>query len=444
MKKLTALLAALMILLGIFCNGALAASNDYVIKNGVLTAYKGNGGDVVIPEGVTEIASEVFRFKCITSLTFPSTLKVIGAGAFSGVEGLDSITVPASVQKIGNGAFRGNTNGQLKEIKVESGSKYFKSVNGVLLSKNGKSLLCYPVGKKDASYTIPGTVQVITTEAFANTAVKALVIPASVKTIESYAFYVSCLQELTIPATVKKFHITAIDTCRYLQKLTVKNDQTEVVDSWAFTAGSNKLKIYAPASSPIKKIAKNHNISFKAIGNEEPGISSIKLNKAKATLTRTADRKKPTLQLKATVDPAEVKSPKLKWTSSDKKIAKVDKNGKVTALKAGKVTITCTAADNGEVKATCTVTVKDKAVKSITLDAKKATLKKGKTLQLKVSAIKPQDAVNQKLKWTSSDETVATVDKNGKVTAVGKGTCTVTCSLQDGGKAKATVKITVK
>ena len=442
MKKLTALLAALMILLGIFCNGALAASNDYVIKDGVLTAYKGNGSNVVIPEGVTEIAPCVFEFKYITSLTFPSTLKVIGDNAFRCIEGLDSVTVPASVQKIGKGAFRGNTNGQLKEIKVESGSKYFKSVNGVLLSKNGKSLLCYPVGKKDASYTIPGTVQVITTNSFANTAVKTLVIPASVKTIEPSAFYVTALQELTIPATVKKFSFSAIDMCEDLKKLTVKSDQTEIDDSHGCVTPKN-LKIYAPASSPLKKIAKQYHISFKAIGNEEPGISSIKLDKTKATLTRTADQKKPTLQLKATVDPADVKSPKLKWTSSDKKIAKVDKNGKVTALKAGKVTITCTAADNGEVKATCTVTVKDKAVKSITLDTKKATLKKGKTLELKVSAIKPQDALNQKVKWTSSDEKVATVDKNGKVTAVGKGTCTITCSLQ-GGKAKATVKITVK
>ncbi len=444
MKKLTALLAALMILLGIFCNGALAASNEYVIKNGVLTAYKGNGGDITIPEGVTEIAANVFRFKHITSITFPSTLKVIGDHAFFGIEGgMASVTIPASVQKIGNGAFRGSSNGPLKEIRVESGSKYFKSVNGVLLSKNGKTLLCYPVGKKDASYTIPGTVQAIAPYSFANTAVKTLVIPASVKTIEASAFYVSDLQELTIPATVKKVFVSAFDYCMDLKKLTIKSDLTEIVDDHGFTV-SNKLKIYAPATSPMKKIAKTYRISFKAIGNEEPGISSIKLNKSKATLTRTADQKKPTLQLKATVDPAEIKSPKLKWTSSDKKIAKVDKNGKVTALKAGKVTITCTAADNGEVKATCTVTVKDKAVKSITLDAKKATLKKGKTLQLKVSLIKPQDALNQKIKWTSSDEKVATVDKNGKVTAVGKGTCTITCSLQAGGKAKATVKITVK
>ena len=77
------------------------------------------------------------------------------------------------------------------------------------------------------------------------------------------------------------------------------------------------------------------------------------------------------------------------------------------------------------------------------LNVTEKTLKKGKTLTLKIKTIKPADAVNQKVKWTSSNPKVAKVDKNGKVTAVGKGSCVITCTAQDGSKVKATVKIKV-
>ena len=84
------------------------------------------------------------------------------------------------------------------------------------------------------------------------------------------------------------------------------------------------------------------------------------------------------------------------------------------------------------------------SVKSIVLNKTKATLKKGKTLQLKVKTVKPADATNKKVTWKSSNKKVATVDKNGKVKAVGKGTCTITCTAKDGSKVKAKVAIKVK
>lgn len=83
-------------------------------------------------------------------------------------------------------------------------------------------------------------------------------------------------------------------------------------------------------------------------------------------------------------------------------------------------------------------------VESITLNKTKATLKKGDTLQLNVKKIKPADATNQRVKWTSSNQKIATVSKNGKVKAKGKGTCLIYCTAQDGSGAQASVKITVK
>ena len=443
MKKLISLLCALVILLGC-CSGAVAAKkSDFVIKKGVLVKYTGKGGDIEIPDGVTEIAEGVFAFKTVNSVKFPSTLKVIGRDAFMCISGnMRQVTIPASVEKIGAGAFRGNTGDVLENILVAAGNKRFKSVNGVLLSKNGRELYCYPSGKRAAVYQVPKSVRVIKELSFGNSTLNTVELPSSVRTIESNAFYVSKIREITIPAGVTSLCSDAFDYCENLRTLVIKSEKTQVVDN-GFT-GTKKLTIYAPDASPVKALAKRNNVKFKALEKKDPTLTGMKLNKEKATLTRTADKTSPTLQLKATLKPSDTQVKVLKWTSSDSKVATVDKNGLVTALKAGTATITCTAANNKAVKATCEITVKDQGIKSISLADKKITLKKGATKELQIKAIKPASALNRDVKWTSSDEKVATVDKNGKVKAVGKGTCTITVTAKDSENAKASVTVTVK
>lgn len=142
--------------------------------------------------------------------------------------------------------------------------------------------------------------------------------------------------------------------------------------------------------------------------------------------------KKYTLKMKNT-------KKKVKWSSSKKSVATVNSKGVVTAKKKGTATIT---AKVGSKKYTCKVTVKQ-PVKSVKLNKKSATLKKkGGTVTLKAT-ISPKTANNKDLTWKSSNKKVATV-KNGKVTAVGNGTCTITATTKDGSKKKATCKITVK
>ncbi|MBR6165897.1 MAG: Ig-like domain-containing protein [Clostridia bacterium] len=82
-------------------------------------------------------------------------------------------------------------------------------------------------------------------------------------------------------------------------------------------------------------------------------------------------------------------------------------------------------------------------MKSMKLNKTKATLKKGKTLQLKVKSVKPSSA-SKAVTWVSDNTGVATVDKNGKVKAVGKGSCTITCTAADGSGVTATCVIKVK
>ncbi|MEE0419765.1 MAG: immunoglobulin-like domain-containing protein [Lachnospiraceae bacterium] len=140
--------------------------------------------------------------------------------------------------------------------------------------------------------------------------------------------------------------------------------------------------------------------------------------------------------LKATLEPAGVTG-KLTWKSSNKKIAVVSSNGKVTAKKTGKVRITARAA-NGKT-AVCSITVK-KAPKKIILGAKKKTLKRGKTYQVKTKL--PAKTASWKITYKSSKKAVAAVSGTGKITAKKRGRATITVRTYNGKTAK--MQVTVK
>jgi len=79
---------------------------DFIIENGILVQYKCDGGDVVIPEGVTKIGDYAFyRCNSLTSINIPDSVTKIGDYAFYRCNSLTSINIPDSVTKIGDYAF---------------------------------------------------------------------------------------------------------------------------------------------------------------------------------------------------------------------------------------------------------------------------------------------------------------------------------------------------
>lgn len=129
--------------------------------------------------------------------------------------------------------------------------------------------------------------------------------------------------------------------------------------------------------------------------------------------------------------PEGAENPKLHYSSNDNAVAKVDENGKVTAVSKGEAKITVVSDENADIKKTITVKVK-RAVTDVTLDKAQHTLYKGESFVLNAT-VAPESADDKSIEWISSNESVATVE-NGKVTAIAGGTATITVKSVDGGK----------
>ncbi|MBO4250750.1 MAG: Ig-like domain-containing protein [Paludibacteraceae bacterium] len=168
----------------------------------------------------------------------------------------------------------------------------------------------------------------------------------------------------------------------------------------------------------------------KPAGSFDPA-TSVSLNKTSLTLYLGQSE-----ILEATVSP-ETADPEVTWSSADATIATVDEFGEVTAIKAGSTKIKATSADGNKYKE-CSLTVKEY---DLTVSPTSKTLVVGETftIQGKLNPADDEAIIN----WESSDESVATVDDNGEVTALKAGSATIKASTANSSK-KPTCNVTVK
>ena len=167
--------------------------------------------DVTIPDGVESIGDFAF-FGCrsLADVAIPSSVRYIYRYAFSGCDSLTEVVIPDSVWIVANNSFENCASltkvtigksvtsvgshafsycASLTEITVDESNKFYKSMDGNLYSKDGKTLIQYAIGKKDAIFEIPRGVTSIGNIAFADCShLTEVVIPDSVELIDEYAF----------------------------------------------------------------------------------------------------------------------------------------------------------------------------------------------------------------------------------------------------------------
>ncbi len=165
-------------------------------------------------------------------------------------------------------------------------------------------------------------------------------------------------------------------------------------------------------------------------GTETISVTGINVTPQQLSLEEGA-----TATLSYSVSPANATNKNATWRSNDETIATVDQNGVVTALRAGEVMISVTSADGGLVaNTTITVTVPPVTTVPVTriyVTPQQLSLEEGETATLSYS-ISPTNATNKNATWRSKDETLATVDQNGVVTALKAGTVRIEAISEDG------------
>ena len=146
--------------------------------------------------------------------------------------------------------------------------------------------------------------------------------------------------------------------------------------------------------------------------------------------------------VEATVSPADATDVKVSYASTDEAVATVDKNGKVQILQPGECDIVTTLTQEGKKVVEKKTHIKAfYEVEGITLDKTEGILTAGNTVALNATVLPEEIADETTVTWTSSDEKVATVDENGKVTAIAAGEATITANA---GEKSATYKLTVQ
>jgi len=222
--------------------------------------------------------------------------------------------------------------------------------------------------------------------------------------------------EIKVEANVAFTVTPNVDWLHYIQTKALTNSTVciKVDENTTYSNREGKIEI-AQQNGSLK-----HTITVKQAGRI--AVTSVELNKTSFQL-----KEGDTETLIATVKPDNATDKTVTWSTSDASIASVDDSGKVTAVKEGTATITAKA---GEKSATCTVTVSKNeiVVTEVTLNKTELTLKEGDSETL-VATVKPDNATDKTVSWSSSDTGIAIVDANGKVTAVKEGNATITAKV---------------
>ena len=234
-----------------FCSGILELTiPDSVTKIGNYAfSYCDGIKQLTIGNGVTDIEFNAF-YRCdqLQQVALGNNVATIGESAFDSCKQLKQISIPESVTDIGAGAF-GNCPA-LTAITVAEGNTAYCSDGGILFSKDKTTLVQYPAGKPETSYTIPAGVTAVQGGAFSGTALTSVTIPESVTVIGRNAFYLcEALTAATVPDGVTSIENETFSYCSALTKVTLGNGVTNI-GTRAFSGCTALAEMTVAATEP--------------------------------------------------------------------------------------------------------------------------------------------------------------------------------------------------
>ena len=198
-----------------------------------------------ITPGTKTIASTAFSgcYK-MTSVSIPDSVMYIGDQAFFNNNRLVSVTIPANVISIGSLPFKACYG--LKEIVVDENNQYYKSINGCLLTKDGKTFLQYPLANDDEVFVVPDGVEIITSYSLEYTKFKQMIVADSVIKFMQDAMYKSEVETIIFGENSKlsTLEIRAFYYCSSLTNIILPKSITHLNDAFRYT-GMGTVIYYA-------------------------------------------------------------------------------------------------------------------------------------------------------------------------------------------------------
>ncbi len=313
------------------------------------TEFKNDIKKVTVNEGVTSLSAYAFS-DCanLKNVKLSDTVADIGAYAFENCSVIRDIVIPAGVTSVNADAFVGCTN--LLTVRYNGTAGDWCGIQFRTAGSNPAYFAdeFYIGGTPVIDVVIPEGTESVGTHTFAGVeSLKNIVLPESLKSINAGAFR-ECtgLSEITLPENLEAVQVEAFAGCTGFEYIhipeSVKTIERgaipETVDFICSDAENTVAKAYADANGIAFSFCGNH----KVIGVSLPEIAEIE--------------NKSTYQLEAVINPENPTDKTLTWESDNTSVAKVDKNGLITAVSVGEANITVTTNDGG-FTATCKVTV---------------------------------------------------------------------------------------
>ena len=178
-------------------------------------------GSYAVPASVRTICNSAFYGCRLSSISIPSGVTAIEINAFCSMNSLTDISIPATVTSISGWAFQGCSG--LLSITVDGGNPNYRSIDGVLYTKDGATLLRYPSGRSDTAFTVPQGVRTIGEMAFNSAGnLASITLPDGLTAIRSDAFmYCGALTSLVIPESVTQLDNSLFYSCNQLTSVTI-------------------------------------------------------------------------------------------------------------------------------------------------------------------------------------------------------------------------------
>ncbi len=219
------------------------------ISDASIRAFNGEGGTYIGHTSYPAFEIPQFAFfdgntgkSSLKNILLPDSTASIGANAFTQCSGLTKFTIGNRISNIKSQAFDGCSN--LAEFTIKNGNQTYHVKDGVLFSKNSRTLILYPQGKA-GSYTIPDSVNVIAESAFAGASkLTTIKFSKNTKSIGERAFSnCSKLNAVSIPKTIITIGNFAFERCKKLTKITVDNDNPFFSSSDGILLNKNKTHL---------------------------------------------------------------------------------------------------------------------------------------------------------------------------------------------------------